>query len=1270
MSLTENCVQTNRYRSFAHLCARSLMPFAIIATLATNAEGALTDLSSVPLSSASSTTVLPNLMFVLDDSGSMGWTYMPDTANNFSGDYGYTSPQCNGVYYDRTVTYLPPLGPTGASYPDASFTAAWTDGFNTSAGTTNLSTSFQPSSSYTAAAAFYYTYSGTQTTEALKKYYDTSSTFYQECNSSIGSSPGSTKFTKVTVSSTSGVGGTDERVNFANWYSYYRNRMLMMKTAAGRAFSPIGNSYRVGFMTINNNVAPDILNFATFDSTQKSSFYSLLYGAVPGGYTPLRMALSNVGRIYAGKVTSLYGTTITDPVQYSCQQNFTILSTDGFWNSSAGYQLDGTTALGNQDSGETRPMWDGGSSSSIRTATLTIGSSSSSTSVTSVKVNALELLSSATSSSSTSSTVASRIASRINNCTSTITGSCGIAGYSATSSGSVVTITAPSSLGDITYTPTYTKSGSKTVTPTAFVGSTVTSGGTSNTLADVAEYYYVTDLRSSALGNATGALGSDVATDNVPSSGSDGASWQHMTTFTLGLGARGRMVFSSTYATDTSGDYFAVKNGSTANPSGGICSWQTSGACNWPTPGSDTIENIDDMWHAAVNGRGTYFSATNPSTLATALSTALAGVSARMGASAAATTSNPNVTSGDNFVFSSTFNTVSWDGELQRQQLDLATGVTSSAVDWTARDQLDAVSYSSRTIYTYSSSASNKLKTFQWSSLSSAEQAYFNSANIASLSQFCSSGTTCLSSTDQANAAGSPLVNFLRGERTNEGVSSDTSKYYRSRSHVLGDIVDAEAVYVKASMYTYADSGYTAFISTNASRTGMVYAASNDGMLHAFNATTGVESWAYIPAMVLPNLYKLADKNYANLHQYYLDGTPSVGDIYTSTGWKTILVAGLNGGGQGYYALDVTDPAAPKALWEFTNANLGYTYGNPVITKLANGTWVVMFGSGYNNVTTGDGVGRLFVLNANTGALETTVNGTGIISTGVGSTGTPSGLARIIAWADDTMNDNTAKQVYGGDMLGNVWRFDVNNTIGAGGYDAQLLVTLLDSSSNPQPITAKPEIGLCDDKTVVFVGTGRYLGTSDLSSTQQQSFYAIKDNLDTTTLTNPRGGGSGFIQQTQTSTTCPLGTSTSICTTGQSVRTSTSNDVDFATDNGWYFNFPDSGERDNTDPTLALGTLAFNTNTPNANACTVGGTSFRYFVNYCTGAPVSTAGAVVGVSLGNALATRPVIVRLPNNTIVELTRMSDGTTITSNVPIGSGAGTTRRVSWRELQTEQ
>jgi type IV pilus assembly protein PilY1 len=875
-------------------------------------------------------------------------------------------------------------------------------------------------------------------------------------------------------------------------------------------------------------------------------------------------------------------------------------------------------------------------------------------------------------------------------------------------------------------------------------------------LADVAEYYYVTDLRDNSLGNCTGVLGSSVCTDNVPSTGLDAASHQHMTTFTLGLGTRGRMVYSSSYLTDTSGDFFSVKNGVTANGTT-VCSWLSSGTCNWPLPSSGAVENIDDLWHAAVNGRGSYFSATDPDTLASGISSALAGISTRTGASAAATTSNPNVTSGDNFVFSSTFTTTSWNGELVRQQLDLTTGATSTSVDWAAQALLDTkaaltAKAGSRTIYTYSSGASDHLQSFNETNFGA--NSYFNTPYISTspdgLTQLlCASSTICVTpvawqashvyaagdrytnsstwyqvataytsgtsfgSADTTNAAsitkagGNNLVNFLRGDVSNEGAETNNNKYYRDRANILGDIVNAEAVYVKGSLYQYTDAGYSdgssSFVAVNATRQGIVYAAANDGMLHAFYAasgtmdaatgrtpgattvTAGDEAWAYIPSLMLPDLYRLADKEYATKHHYFVDGTPVVGDICptapttactTGAAWKTILVGGFNKGGRGYYALDITNPAAPKALWEFTEDDLGYTYGNPKIAKLKDGTWVVFVTSGYNNVAgtpsasyAGDGVGRLYVLNAATGAIIRT------ISTGVGDTFTPSGLAHIAVRVTNATTDNTALAVYGGDLLGNLWRFDVNNDLGASGYDAQLLTTLIGPTGVAQPITSKPELGDVYGNKVIYVGTGKYLGSSDMADHTVQSIYAIKDPLDPNTTAstaiyaNPRSLAS-FKNQTPTTTTCPTNSPSTICTAGQTVRTSPNLSVNFATDAGWFMDLPDAGERANTDPTLSLGTLGFTTNVPNSDACTVGGYSYRYFIDYKTGGSVSTSTTnVVGSKLGNALATRPVYVRLPNGVVVELTRLSTGVTSTSQVPIGAGGTATRRTSWRELFEE-
>ena len=1138
----------------------------------TTAFAATTDIANAPLASSSSTVVKPNVMFVLDDSGSMSFTYLPDTAVKFHNHYGYLSSQCNGAYYNPNITYLPPLDSTGASYPNASFNAARSNGFDSTSAPDNLGSQFianrfvpeSANTTYNYAqykpylysslgpyAAYYYTYSGTQTT---KDYSNTNSTFYKECNSSIGSAPGKNVFTKVTVSATSGPGGTDERQNFANWYSYYRTRMLTMKTSASRAFSSITNSYRVGYLSIDNNTNSDFLNIGDFDSTQKAAWYTKLFAAIPNNGTPLRSALSTAGLIYGGKMNgnSLNGSTVTDPTQYSCQQNFTILSTDGYWNTGndsgcsgrdgAGCQLNKTSGVGNQDGTADTPMKDA-----------------------------------------------------LNK---------------------------------------------------------------SDTLADVTMYYYQTDLRTTALGNCTGAqgAGTDVCENNVPGSGADINTQQHMTTFTLGLGVNGTLAYSEDYLSGGSADYNAI----------------VQGTKNWLDPINNSgAERIDDLWHAAVNGRGIYFSAQNPDSLVSGLSKALAGVSARTGSAAAAATSNLEPVAGDNYVYIALYRTVKWDGDLQAKTIDPSTGVIAATPVWSAQPLLDAKV--SRTIYTFDSSAANKLKSFAWDGLSATEQAYFNNmcpaTGTTKLSQ-CSALTT----TQQTAASGKNLVNFIRGQDGYEDQASNTDRIYRDREHVLGDMISSQPVYVKTPPFSYVDTNYDTFKNTTQkNRTAMVYVAVNDGMLHAFSGDTGQEQWAYIPPILMPNLYKLADKNYSSNHQYYVDGSPTIGDICpnapasTCTGnqWKTILVGGLNAGGRGYYALDITDPASPKALWNFTvneDANLGYTFGNPIITKRKDGTWVAVFTSGYNNVSTGDGIGYLYVLNANTGAVLEK------ISTGTGDTTTPSGLAKINAWINST-TDNTAERFYGGDLLGNVWRFDIDNVIPPAGKEAFLLATVGQiNGAGTQSITTKPELteitagGI--NYAVVNVGTGRYLGVNDLSDISQQSVYSFKDNLTATGLGLVRTVGV-LVPQTLTTFT---GAS------GEQLRTSSTNTVDWATKSGWYVdlnpNNESPGERVNVDMQMQLGLLTVAGNVPNSNACNLGGYAWLYYFDYKTGryVPSSTSNMVGKKLSGNALVAGLKEIKLTTGKTLTIITDTAGNLTGNDDPSSSGGGGAggKRVSWREL----
>jgi Tfp pilus tip-associated adhesin PilY1 len=820
-----------------------------------------------------------------------------------------------------------------------------------------------------------------------------------------------------------------------------------------------------------------------------------------------------------------------------------------------------------------------------------------------------------------------------------------------------------------------------------------------NSLADVAQYYYVTDLRTAA----NEPRGIDYYRDDVPAVGGgaedDQARWQHMTTMAVGLGVSGTLQYRSDYRTAATGDFAEIRTGPR--------NWPL-----WPDPALDysiptsynNPKSIDDFWHAAVAGRGTFYSAANPNSVIAGLAAALAGITARVSASTGAGTSNLEPVNGDNFAYLASYTTQSWTGDVQAREINVLTGAIDTTVIWSAQTLLDAATSGAcdnRKILLFRAGATDNLTNFSWNSracdlsgnptgaadtgLNATEQAFFNSSNVALLSQHPSmtdgSGVT---PNQRADAAGENLVNFLRGQRGLEGfVSGTANKLYRQRTHVLGDIVNGQPTYVRAPFASYADNGYGSFKASHSGRTPMVYVAANDGMLHAFYAGTtttdpmgGKEAWAFMPSSVLPNLFKLADFNYKNIHQYFVDGAPSVSDIHDGSNWKTILVGGLNDGGKAYYALDVTDPVAPKALWEFKWSNtcfdptipatatadchLGKTFGKPLISKLADGRWVVMVTSGYNNVNTtpktGDGKGYLYVLNALNGEIIYK------IATSAGDATTPSGLAQINNYVEKAEIDNTTRHVYGTDVLGNIWRFDINDNTAPSGREATLVGTATDASGVPQPITVRPELTKLGDKPMLFVATGKLLGATDTTDLQRQSIYGIVDPVVGTTAFPALRTALAPLRMTQVGSR-PTAHRTVACTGTTAQCDST---------DGWYVDLPDTGERVNVEMKLRSQTLIIGSNVPLIGPCSAGGYSWLNYLNFKTGlASTASIGQKVSVSVANAL-----IVGL---TVIYVTPGGPGTpkemrfiiTTTEGpmvLPGGIPTPDTRpkRISWREV----
>jgi type IV pilus assembly protein PilY1 len=736
-----------------------------------------------------------------------------------------------------------------------------------------------------------------------------------------------------------------------------------------------------------------------------------------------------------------------------------------------------------------------------------------------------------------------------------------------------------------------------------------------NTLADIALYYFTTNLQPTM---PTGLVPFD-PTNTRPDA--DRNPNLHLNTYGLTLGSKGTI--------------YGVSQQQTDNP--------FSYPPTWPNPNQNrNPTSVDDLWHAAINGRGQMYTTTDVTGTVSKIQAMVADLLNKSGAAAAVAVSNVNIRAGDNTAYASTYSTGGWYGDLLAFSVDVNTGsVATNTPLWSARDLLEVRPPDSRQIATYDSTLRSAMP-FRWSNLPSAMR--------GQLSTIASAPTL---------TNGQETLNFLRGDRAPEVDG------YRIRANILGDIVNAEPVAVRGAVGEYADGGYTVFRNTLDSRKAMVYQGANDGMLHAFDAATGVESWAYIPSLVFAGLSELASPSYQ--HRYYVDGTPSVGDVDFgntaggggSPNWKTILVGGLRQGGQGFYALDVTVPdaasetaAAGKVLWEFPNAstaayanNVGYSYGKPLIIKTRAFGWVVVVTSGYNSTAT-DGKGHLFFLNPTNGA---------VLKELVTLDGTPANqadLGQISGFVLNGQQDLTAEQIYGGDNLGNIWRFDVSSA-DAASWTVAKLAALTDGAGNPQPVTSAPELVMVKGKHVVLVGTGRLLGDTDVSSTAVQSVYAIVDDGTATPLVSPLR--SKLTRKILT--VAPGG-----------VRNVNSDAIDWTNSSGWYFDLP-AGERVSGDPTVVYGTLIFTSNQPSPVACSSG--SFLYAVDITTGGQVAQSNFATGElpwtgkSLAQSLSTRPVIVVLPNGQINSLVRSADGGIMSNRLPL-SWNRNVKKISWKEI----
>jgi len=614
-------------------------------------------------------------------------------------------------------------------------------------------------------------------------------------------------------------------------------------------------------------------------------------------------------------------------------------------------------------------------------------------------------------------------------------------------------------------------------------------------------------------------------------------------------------------------------------------------------PDNDTNQRrIDDMWHATVNGRGKYLSADNPQQLINALNNLKQDIENRRGSGASVTTNAMDLKE-NTVLYQTLYQTDYWRGDLRAYPIDVNTGAMNENYLWSSSEEMDLRDWDQdRKIISYNGSYGI---TFRISSLSEQQR-------------------ISLHTTYQE---AEKILNFLRGDDSNCQLNGGL---FRNRSGKLGDLVHSAPIL----------------------EDGILYVGGNDGMMHAFDSSSGIELFAYVPNLVYSNLRFLAEPSYT--HKFYVDLT--VYTKYINDTNQKLLVGGLAKGGKGYYCLDIStsitsgirsDDEATIAgkipIWEYPDSNsplispnedddLGYTFSSAYIINSQIG-WVVIFGNGYDSV---NGKAMLFVLDAFTGEKLK------VIDTGIGnSTDKCNGLSSPALI--DVNWDKIVDFAYAGDLLGNLWKFDLrssnindwkvyhrNNS-----DEPEPLFTAKSSDEESiQPITVRPDVMKhCVSRYkgyLILFGTGKYIGDDDFKDTSTQSIYAVWDWSEffeeESEIDSPKlyygsfmpPDSNGLRKFSNLDGKNEFGNLTLLQQTeiyfSDNIRVLSDNDIEWydLTKNegkhlGWYFDFTQVREKVIHPPVFRDGNALVISSIPLNSPCSAGGKSLFHEMDACSG---------------------------------------------------------------------
>lgn len=745
------------------------------------------------------------------------------------------------------------------------------------------------------------------------------------------------------------------------------------------------------------------------------------------------------------------------------------------------------------------------------------------------------------------------------------------------------------------------------------------------------------------------------------------------------------------------------------------------------------IPDLQGEWDRDGDGKpDSFFLVTNAGKLKEQLSQTFEEIIKRT-SSASAVAVNSGTLIANSKIYQARFNSGDWTGELRAVSVNPQTGaieanpVTGEPLEaWTAQAKLRDQDFNTgRHILTRKPSNGDGIP-FRWPNSIPSDPAVETGATALDQAQ--------IAALNGSDGQGQARLNYLRGDDSNEDPQGNQ---YRKRGtgltrNILGDIVNSNPFYVGPPSAGYGFGGYQNFVDTHKSRRPMIYVGANDGMMHGFDANTGEEVFAFVPSAVFNNLNALTELTYEQQHQYYVNGSPTAVDVqFSNNSWHTVLVSGLGAGGTSVFALDVTDAgnvdgngnvtgsglteanANSIVLWEFTHADLGLTFSQPSLVRLSNNTWAAIFGNGYNN--TGSGNAALFVVNVEDGALIRKID-------------LPEGLGLSTPRVIDGNDDKIADFVYAGDLQGNLWRFDLR-PLAPADWTVARLFTAKDANGLVQPITSAPDVTLhpsrnpstvtgtqLDELTYMVVfGTGRYLGNTDVTNTDRQTFYGIWDDVDGDSC--PAGSVTACFARAdlQEQIYCPgspvdptcqveaddgslIASAGQFTSDGRTFRVTSARCVEYGSTEttkqcgdpsgsqkrGWYLDLKLAGERVVGDSLILGNRVIFTSILPDRDPCRFGGSSWLNVLNAVSGQRVSASFLGTGensntpVTESNTgfaptslaiegIASPPSVIRSPEQkkAILPLSTSETGGGSLSLPSISdSGIG---RLTWRQLE---